>query len=75
MDIRERIVEVLTKYNVKLEDAPLDALTMAMDRMCGSRSLLRAVSKPSPMPTDPVEFAKRSRENADYHRDVLKPFA
>lgn len=30
---RARIVEVLAKYNVKLPDAPLDALAMAMERM------------------------------------------
>jgi hypothetical protein len=30
---RERIIEVLRKYNIKLDDAPLDALAMAMGRM------------------------------------------
>lgn len=33
MQTRDRIVEVLAKYNIALPDAPLDALTMAMDRM------------------------------------------
>jgi hypothetical protein len=33
---RGRIVEVLRKYNVKLDDAPLDALAMAMARMRSS---------------------------------------
>lgn len=30
---RERIVEVLRKYGVALEPAPLDALALAMSRM------------------------------------------
>ena len=31
--IRERIVEVLAKYNVRLADAPLDALVAAVERI------------------------------------------
>lgn len=31
--IRARILEVLGKYNVKLPDAPLDALVDAMERI------------------------------------------
>lgn len=33
-----RIVEVLAKYNVRLEPAPLDALAMAMERMASRHS-------------------------------------
>ncbi len=40
-----------------------------------SESLLKPATKPPPLPTDPVELAKVTRANADYHRDVLKPFA
>lgn len=45
MNVRTRIVEVLRKYNVHLADAPLDALTMAMERMVDNR-LLRPVNEP-----------------------------
>jgi len=31
--VRQRIVEVLRKYGVTIEDAPLDALASAMKRM------------------------------------------
>lgn len=37
-ELRNRIVEVLAKYNVHLTDAPLDALTMAVDRMIENRT-------------------------------------
>lgn len=36
MTYRERIIEVLAKYNVRLDDAPLDALAMAMERKADS---------------------------------------
>jgi hypothetical protein len=38
--IRERIIEVLRKYNVKLPGAPLDALVDAMERIV-SNDVLR----------------------------------
>ena len=38
-------------------------------------SLLKPVSKVSALPTDPSERARVTRENADYYRDTLKPFA
>jgi hypothetical protein len=34
---RDRIVEVLVKYNIKLEPAPLDALADAMNRLIRNR--------------------------------------
>lgn len=76
MNYRERIVEVLAKYNVRLDGAPLDALAMAMERMGSNRSLLRPASKCSPAPdiTTP-EGAKQASDNARYYRDTLKPFA
>ena len=40
MSVRERIVEVLWKYNVDLPAAPLDALTDAMERII-SNDVLR----------------------------------
>lgn len=46
MSVRDRIVEVLAKYNVHLQDAPLDALTMAMERM------IAEWSNDDPMPLD-----------------------
>lgn len=74
MKYRDRIVEVLAKYNIRLEDAPLDALTMAMERV-GSSLLRPATTAPkSPDITTP-EGAKKSRENADHYRNTLKPFA
>lgn len=39
------------------------------------KSLLQKATAPKPLPTDPVELAKVTRANADYHRDILKPFA
>jgi hypothetical protein len=38
MAVRDRIVEVLRKYNVTLPDAPLDALADAMDRLIKNRT-------------------------------------
>ena len=73
MQVRDRIVEVLAKYNVRLEDAPLDALTMAMEHM--NRSLLRPASKAPTIDITTPDGAKRSRENADWYRSSLKPFA
>jgi hypothetical protein len=40
-----------------------------------SRSLLRPASAAPPLPTDPAERARVTRENADYYRNTLKPFA
>lgn len=37
-EVRNRIVEVLAKYNVRLESAPCDALAMAMERMIQNRT-------------------------------------
>jgi len=37
-EIRNRITEVLAKYNIHIENAPRDALTMAMDRMIQNRT-------------------------------------
>jgi len=37
-EIGNRITEVLAKYNIRLENAPRDALTMAMDRMIQNRT-------------------------------------
>lgn len=37
-EIGNRITEVLAKYNIRLENAPRDALTMAMDRMIRNRT-------------------------------------
>lgn len=51
MDVKGRIVEVLAKYNVKLGDAPLDALTMAMERMRQSK-LRRVDPQPFQYPAD-----------------------
>jgi len=75
--IRERIVEVLAKYNRTLEDAPLGALALAMERMIDTRGnpLLKPVSKVSVPDITTPEGAKQSRAAADYYRDVLKPFA
>lgn len=39
-------------------------------------SLLRPATSPTPLPpAGTPEHARQTRENADYHRDVLKPFA
>ena len=76
VDFRGRIVEVLAKYNVRLESAPLDALAMAMARMGSRGSLLRPATSASLLP--PVgtpEYAAETRKNADYYRETLKPFA
>lgn len=75
--VRDRIAEVLRKYNVTLPDAPLDALTAAMERMGAKhRGLLKPASQAPKLPdiTTP-EGAKASREAADYYRNTLKPFA
>jgi hypothetical protein len=67
MNTRERIVEVLAKYNVRLEDAPLDALTMAMERIDGNRvellSRWRAVAKA-------LNLGTHNGEIADYDDEV-----
>ena len=54
---RERIVEVLAKYDVKLEAAPLDALAIAMDRLIDNArgSLLRPATNAPPLSDGPVE--------------------
>ena len=67
ISVRDRIVEVLAKYNRKLEDAPLDALTMAMERLIEVRSssLLRPATQPRPLPADPEERARYLREIID----------
>jgi len=74
--IRARIAEVARKYNVTIADAPLDAITAAMHRMgARPRSLLwPATVAKAPDITTP-EGAKQARENADYYRETLKPFA
>lgn len=36
--VRERIIEVLKKYNVTLPEAPLDALSDAMERIIANTS-------------------------------------
>lgn len=75
--VRDRIAEVLRKYNVSLEAAPLDALTDAMRRI-GAKpaSLLHPATVASNPPdiTTP-EGAKKASENADHYRRMLKPFA
>lgn len=38
-------------------------------------SLLKPATTPKPLPDDPVERVRKTRENADYYRNVLKPFA
>ena len=37
-EIRNRITEVLAKYNIHIENASRDALAMAMDRMIQNRT-------------------------------------
>lgn len=73
MKARDRIVEVLAKYSVTLEDAPLDALTMAMERM--HTSLLRPPVETHQIDISTPEGAAKVRADADYYRNVLKPFA
>jgi len=75
IDFRSRIVGVLAKYNVKLADAPLDALAMAMARMVRGSLLRPATSAPPLPPVGTPEHAAKTRENADYYRETLKPFA
>lgn len=54
----------------------LDHITkIAMATPFAGASLLRPASSPPPLPTDPVRLAEVTRKNADYHRDVLRPFA
>lgn len=38
LEFENRIAEVLAKYNVRLENAPRQALAMAMHRMVGNRN-------------------------------------
>lgn len=40
-EIGNRITEVLAKYNIRLENAPREALAMAMDRMIQNRTSSR----------------------------------
>jgi hypothetical protein len=75
--VRDRIAEVLRKYSVILEAAPLDALTDAMRRIGAQpRSLLHpsTVAPKSPDITTP-EGAKQASKNAAWYRRALKPFA
>jgi hypothetical protein len=40
-NVRNRIVEVLAKYNVRLEMVPLEALTIAVERLIESAVAVR----------------------------------
>lgn len=71
METRDRIVEVLAKYNIALPDAPLDALTMAMERM--NQSLLRPVSIAKMPDMTTPEGVARSRKAADYYNSLKEP--